>query len=145
MTPNQPVGTDGATAPPLNRNVGRLTAPTQGSCEIHPQLSGTRFQKETNMSDAEGIKVAFERIADALAHRPSLGHGTGVSKIRVTSGLRCEIREGPWHLTADMPAQAGGTGSAPTPGVLMKERPRQRLFSACELVLREGESGFHHF
>ena len=70
------------------------------------------------MSEAESIKIAFERIAEAMSRRPSLGHGTGVSKIRVTSGLRCEIREGPWHLTADMPEQAGGTGSAPTPGVL---------------------------
>jgi uncharacterized OsmC-like protein len=70
------------------------------------------------MSDAERIKTAFGRISEAMSRRPALGRGTGVSKIRVTSGLRCEIQEGPWRLTADMPEQAGGSGSAPTPGVL---------------------------
>jgi len=70
------------------------------------------------MSDAPRIKAAFERIADAMAHRPHLGRGTDVSKVRVDRGLRCEIREGPWQLATDMPEQAGGSGSAPTPGVL---------------------------
>ncbi len=70
------------------------------------------------MSDAPHIKSAFERVAGAMVRRPALGHGTGIAKIRVDRGLRCEIREGPWTLAADMPEQAGGTGSAPTPGVL---------------------------
>lgn len=69
------------------------------------------------MSDPERIKAAFERIADAMTRRPSLGRGTGVSKTRIGPGLRCEIEEGPWRLATDMSEQAGGSGSAPTPGV----------------------------
>lgn len=69
------------------------------------------------MSDQAHIKASFIRIAEAMARRPSLGQGTGVSTARVTSGLTCEIREGPWHVIADMPVQAGGNGAAPTPGV----------------------------
>lgn len=65
----------------------------------------------------ERLRVAFERSAKALTLRPSLGRGTGVSRTRIRQGLTCEIEDGPWTLTADMPAQAGGDGTAPTPGV----------------------------
>lgn len=70
------------------------------------------------MSDEERIRSAFERIATAIARRPSLGRSTGISKTRVVGGLRCETHEGPWHLATDMSEPAGGQGSAPTPGVL---------------------------
>ena len=70
------------------------------------------------MSDAPRIKAAFTRVAEAMARRPSLGRDTAISKVRVDKGLRCEIREGPWTLATDMPEQAGGAGSAPSPGVL---------------------------
>ena len=65
----------------------------------------------------ETIRKAFERCARALSLRPSLGRSTAVSRTRVRHGLICEIEEGAWKLTADLPAQLGGTGSAPTPGV----------------------------
>jgi uncharacterized OsmC-like protein len=64
------------------------------------------------------IRIAFERCARALALRPSLGRSTAVSRTRIRHGLRCEIEEGPWTLTADMPSRAGGEAAAPTPGVL---------------------------
>jgi uncharacterized OsmC-like protein len=63
------------------------------------------------------IRTAFERSARALALRPSLGRATGVSRTRIRDGLACEIQEGRWKLAADMPEQAGGDASAPTPGV----------------------------
>jgi uncharacterized OsmC-like protein len=63
------------------------------------------------------IKSAFERNVKALNEKPSLGRSTGSSKIRVRSGLVCDIEEGRWRLTADMPEGAGGTAAAPTPGV----------------------------
>jgi uncharacterized OsmC-like protein len=66
----------------------------------------------------EQIRVAFERSAKALTLRPSLGRATGVSRTRIRQGLTCEIEEGPWKLVADMPAQIGGDGAGPTPGVL---------------------------
>jgi uncharacterized OsmC-like protein len=63
------------------------------------------------------IKNAIERSTKAISLKPSLGLGTGISKIRVVDGLRCEISEGDWKLQADMPGGVGGMGSAPTPGV----------------------------
>ena len=65
----------------------------------------------------EKIKSAFERNAKALTLEPSRGRATGSSKVRMKSGLVCEIEEGRWRLTADMPEGAGGTATAPTPGV----------------------------
>jgi len=70
------------------------------------------------MIDTPHIGTAFERTARALEKRPSLGKGTATTAVRITDGLRCEIEEGPWRLAADMPPQAGGAGSGPTPGVL---------------------------
>jgi uncharacterized OsmC-like protein len=64
------------------------------------------------------LRVAFERTERALTLRPSLGLGTGVSRTRLREGLACEIEDGRWRLTADMPPQVGGGGLAPTPGVL---------------------------
>jgi uncharacterized OsmC-like protein len=63
------------------------------------------------------LKIAFERSAKALTLRPSLGRGTGVTKARIRDGLTCDIEAGPWRLVADMPKQAGGAETAPTPGV----------------------------
>lgn len=65
----------------------------------------------------EAIRRAFERCARALSLRPSLGRSTGISRTRIREGLTCEIEEGAWKLTADLPAKLGGTGAAPTPGV----------------------------
>jgi uncharacterized OsmC-like protein len=65
----------------------------------------------------EAIRIAFERCVKALTLRPSLGRSTGVSVTRIRQGLACEIEEGPWRLTADMPTQVGGSATGPTPGV----------------------------
>jgi uncharacterized OsmC-like protein len=68
--------------------------------------------------ETQNIKTAIQRTKKALTLKPVLGIGTGKSKVRMTNGLRCEIQEGEWKLSADMPATVGGDGSAPTPGVL---------------------------
>lgn len=65
----------------------------------------------------EKVRLAFERSAKALTLKPTLGLGTGVSRTRIGQSLICEVEDGPWKLTADMPAQAGGDSTAPTPGV----------------------------
>lgn len=65
----------------------------------------------------ETIRKAFERCARALSMRPFMGRSTSVSRTRIREGLICDIEEGRWRLTADMPVQLGGNGSAPTPGV----------------------------
>ena len=65
----------------------------------------------------EAIRKAFERCAQAFSMWPSLGRATSVSRTRIRQGLTCEIEEGPWKLTADLPKRLGGDGAAPTPGV----------------------------
>lgn len=69
------------------------------------------------MIETQNIKAAIERSQKALTLKPDLGKGTGVSKVRITNGLACEIQEGNWKMNAGMPAGVGGDGSAPTPGV----------------------------
>lgn len=70
------------------------------------------------MADSTTIRKITERNARMLALKPARGHLTGVTKARISEGLRCEIEEGPWKLTADMPVKAGGEETAPTPGML---------------------------
>lgn len=67
--------------------------------------------------EQEKIKSAFSRVSGTLAQRPSFGLGTGISKATIKNGLTCEVKEGNWTLTADMPEQAGGNAAGPTPGV----------------------------
>ncbi|MEO5907728.1 MAG: OsmC family protein [Ginsengibacter sp.] len=69
------------------------------------------------MSETQKIKAAIQRTQKALTLKPALGKGTGVSKVRITNGLTCEIQEGNWKMNADMPVGVGGDGCAPTPGV----------------------------
>jgi uncharacterized OsmC-like protein len=69
------------------------------------------------MPASEKIKSAFERVAQTLTQRPSFGLGTGISRATIINGLTCEVQEGNWKFTADMPEQAGGNGAGPTPGV----------------------------
>lgn len=66
----------------------------------------------------ERIRRAFERNAKAVSLRPGVGQGTAVTRVRLMEGLRCQIEEGPWTLTADMGEKSGGTGAGPNPGVL---------------------------
>jgi uncharacterized OsmC-like protein len=66
----------------------------------------------------DAIRKAFERCVKALSLRPLLGWPTSVSRTRIRQDLKCEIEEGAWKLTADLPPRLGGSGSAPTPGVL---------------------------
>ena len=69
------------------------------------------------MSAIDKIKTACERSMKALKLKPSLGQGTGISKVTITNGLTCEIEEGKWRFKADMPEAAGGNSEGPTPGV----------------------------
>lgn len=69
------------------------------------------------MAVADGIRDALERNIKAVTLRPSVGQGTKVTRVKLGPRLRCEIEEGPWKLTAGMPASFGGDEEAPTPGV----------------------------
>lgn len=70
------------------------------------------------MANPTQIKEIAERNAEMLTLKPARGHLTGITTARLADGLRCEIAEGPWKLTADMPVKAGGEETAPTPGML---------------------------
>lgn len=69
-------------------------------------------------TNTEPIRRAFERQAEALRLRPGIGRGTAVTSARITAGMTCEIEEGDWRLTADMPEKHGGADAGPNPGVL---------------------------
>lgn len=72
------------------------------------------------------IKSATERSIRAVGLRPTVGQETIVSRTRLVDGLRCEIDEGPWKLTVDLPEGAGGESAGPSPGVLGRG-----AFGAC--------------
>lgn len=69
------------------------------------------------MSTQSEIRTAFGEVATAFRQEPELGVGSESSVTRVIDGLRCEVREGDWTLSVDMPEAAGGSETAPTPGV----------------------------
>lgn len=69
------------------------------------------------MNHTEKIRTAFERVVKAFSRNPQIAKGTGISISRITAGLTCEVQEGKWTFTADMPEAAGGNEKGPTPGV----------------------------
>jgi len=69
------------------------------------------------MSRQPAIAKAFGDVAGALGHSPELGIGSETSVARVVDGLLCEVSEGDWTFSVDMPEVAGGSATAPTPGV----------------------------
>ena len=70
------------------------------------------------MTIQDDIKNKFTRSQKALALKPTLGMGTGVSKTRIVNGLTCETKEGDWIFKTDMPKQVGGNATASSPGAL---------------------------
>jgi uncharacterized OsmC-like protein len=76
---------------------------------------GQRFRFKASLAQvASGTKqTALERNARALELRPAIGKGTGKT---LKPGLKCEIEEGPWRLTAGVSESSGGTNTGPDPG-----------------------------
>jgi len=70
------------------------------------------------VADPRTIKQIFERNVELLTHKPARGFLTFATTARLVDGLRCEIEDGAWRLAADMPANIGGSNTAPSPGVL---------------------------
>lgn len=61
------------------------------------------------------IKQAYERFDDLIRKRPAAGRFTSTTSARLTSGLACEIEEGPWKFVCDMPESFGGEDAGPGP------------------------------
>ena len=95
------------------------------------------------MNVEENIKTAFERSSKALALKPSLGLGTGISITRVVDGLTCESNEGNWKFISDMPESAGGHATGPTPGVYGRAALGSCL--AIGYMMRAAEMNIHIF
>jgi uncharacterized OsmC-like protein len=64
------------------------------------------------------IREAVDRVRRALARSETVGRGTARTRARIQDGLTCEVEDGPWRLTVDMPEKVGGGGQGPDPGVL---------------------------
>lgn len=69
------------------------------------------------MSETEKIRNALVRCKKAFTLKPAMGRETAISTIRMGNGLSCEINEGNWKFSVDMPEGIGGNNTAPTPGV----------------------------
>jgi uncharacterized OsmC-like protein len=63
------------------------------------------------------IKQAIERFEDVIRKRPTAGQFSSTTTARLTSGLACEIEEGPWKFVCDEPESLGGEDTGPDPGV----------------------------
>ena len=68
------------------------------------------------MSSSQKIKTALERTTKALTLKPALGRDTKTSTTPIRHGLTCDVQEGGWKFSVDMPAAVGGDSSAPSPG-----------------------------
>lgn len=68
--------------------------------------------------DTKQIKQSLQRVSKVLRERPATARGTSATTVRVRDGLTCDIEEGPWKLTIDMPRIVGGNEQGPSPGTL---------------------------
>jgi uncharacterized OsmC-like protein len=66
------------------------------------------------------ISTAIERLEVAVERRSGFGIGTSRSVTTLIDGLRCSTEEGSWQTVSDLPASLGGSGAAPSPGVLLR-------------------------
>lgn len=72
------------------------------------------------MSRNENIRSAVERIVDVFRRKPGAAMSTTRATGRVGEGLICNVRQGDYTATLDMPRPVGGDGSAPTPGFFIR-------------------------
>ena len=80
--------------------------------------------RASTTSDPEGdcarIHDALVRLESALASRPGFGHASQSCTTTLVEGLRCRSEECGGALETDLPACLGGTGTAPTPSMLVR-------------------------
>jgi uncharacterized OsmC-like protein len=66
------------------------------------------------------IAAAVSRLEAAVERRTGFGRATNTATITLADGLRCCSTEDAWSIDTDLPTGLGGSGSAPTPGVLLR-------------------------
>jgi uncharacterized OsmC-like protein len=69
---------------------------------------------------AAHLRDLFEQKRIALRRHPSLARSTAHAGVRLTAGLRCEVRHGERVTVVDLPLGEGGGATAPGPGDLMR-------------------------
>lgn len=85
------------------------------------------------MADVETIRTALERNAKAMELKPSIGQGTGVTRVSLRDLTTCEIEEDDWKLTADIPAEMGGNNAGPGPTTFGRAALGSCLAIGCAL------------
>jgi len=68
-------------------------------------------------SPDERIRSALRRAVGTLEARPGRALGTARTRIRAVDGLTCEVTDGDWRLTLDLPERWGGNDRGANPGV----------------------------
>lgn len=66
------------------------------------------------------IAAAVIRLEGAVERTIGFGRATSTASTTLVDDLRCCSEEGAWSIDTDLPSALGGTGSAPTPGVLLR-------------------------
>ena len=66
------------------------------------------------------IAAAVTRLEAAVERKIGFGRATNTATVTLVDGLRCCSEEGAWSIATDLPPGLGGSGSAPTPGVLLR-------------------------
>ena len=69
------------------------------------------------MSDAKALKDAQDRLIRIFERKPASAKGTGKTSVRITSGLKCSVRDGAFEILADNGEELGGTNTVPGPGM----------------------------
>ena len=69
---------------------------------------------------AGGMKDLYERKRRAMIRRPSFGRTAAQARVRLVDTLLCEVEEGGWRTCVDQSPEEGGTGSAPSPGQMLR-------------------------
>ncbi len=69
------------------------------------------------MTAEDRLGSTFERNAEAIKLRPSVGQSTAKATVRMVGGTTCEVEGSGWKLAADVGVSQGGSNAGPGPGV----------------------------
>jgi len=84
------------------------------------------------------IASAIDRLESVLDRRADFGHSTNQSVTTVAAGLRCSTEDGSWTIESDLGESLGGTGSAPSPGSLVRA-----AFGSCLAMMYQLRAAKH--
>lgn len=72
---------------------------------------------ESGNGRASDIRAALDRSIGIVERRPSRARGTAKTRVSLDDGLTCQVEDGEWNITLDMPERHGGRNAGPNPGV----------------------------